>query len=91
MEIMVETTDGFRIADEDLKLRGPGAVAGTAQSGHEDFRFADLATDGLILAQAQAAAREIIAEDPELSSEKWSPLRALMTGARLETEIAKVA
>lgn len=91
MEIMVETTDGFRIADEDLKLRGPGAVAGTAQSGHDDFRFADLATDGLILAQAQAAAREIIAEDPELSSAKWSPLRALMTGARLETEIAKVA
>ncbi len=91
MEIMVETTDGFRIADEDLKLRGPGAVAGTAQSGHVDFRFADLATDSLLLAQAQIAAREIIAQDPLLESDRWRPLRSLMAGSKIETEIAKVA
>jgi ATP-dependent DNA helicase RecG len=88
---MVETTDGFRIADEDLKLRGPGAVAGTAQSGHADFRFADLATDGLLLAQAQIAAREIIAQDPLLESERWSPLRSLMASVRVEVDIAKVS
>ena len=91
MEIMVETTDGFRIADEDLKLRGPGAVAGTAQSGHADFRFADLSTDGLLLAQAQLAARDIIAQDPLLETPEWFPLRTLMASARAEADIAKVS
>jgi ATP-dependent DNA helicase RecG len=54
---MVSTTDGFRLAEVDLRLRGPGEVAGTRQSGMPEFRVANLMEDGLLLALAQREAR----------------------------------
>lgn len=64
---MVETTDGFRIAEADLKLRGPGDIEGTQQSGILDLKIADIIHDEKILLFARKMAAEIIESDPELS------------------------
>jgi ATP-dependent DNA helicase RecG len=66
MNIMVQTSDGFLIAEEDLRLRGPGEMAGTAQSGGGEFKIADLIHDGRVLEEARQAAIEIVAADPNL-------------------------
>ncbi len=63
MNIMCETTDGFKIADEDLKLRGPGDFFGTRQHGLPKLRIADILTDTKILMQTQELAQEIMADD----------------------------
>ena len=60
MEIMAETRDGFRVAEEDLRLRGPGEFLGRNQSGLPPFRFADLVRDGVILAWAKDTAAAIL-------------------------------
>jgi ATP-dependent DNA helicase RecG len=66
IKTMCETNDGFIIAETDLKLRGPGDIAGTMQSGVVDFKIADLAKDGKILDQARQIAMEVIDKDPSL-------------------------
>ncbi len=63
MKIMCDTTDGFKIADEDLKLRGPGDFFGTRQHGLPKLRIADIMTDTKILMQTQELARELIEEN----------------------------
>ncbi len=63
MKIMCETTDGFKIADEDLKLRGPGDFFGTRQHGLPKLRIADIMADTKILMQTQELAREIMDEN----------------------------
>jgi ATP-dependent DNA helicase RecG len=68
LKTMVETNDGFKIAEADLKLRGPGQLEGTAQSGVLDLKIADLAQDTEILAQARSAAQGLLDIDPELKS-----------------------
>lgn len=68
LEVMTQTTDGFVVAEEDLKLRGPGDLEGTQQSGIAfDLRIANIAKDGIILQQARDIASKIIEEDPELT------------------------
>jgi ATP-dependent DNA helicase RecG len=74
LSTMVETTDGFKIAEVDLQLRGPGDLAGTQQSGVLNLRIADLAKDQKILAAARELALEIVDEDPHLTSEKNRPI-----------------
>jgi ATP-dependent DNA helicase RecG len=66
METMVRTNDGFEIAEVDLRLRGPGNIAGTQQSGVVDLKIADLAKDGAILDLARKAAIELLNSDPDL-------------------------
>ena len=66
IETMVRTNNGFEIAETDLKLRGPGDLMGTQQSGALDLLIADLSKDGAILQQARTAAIAILNEDPEL-------------------------
>ncbi len=67
LKVMCETTDGFRIADEDLKLRGPGDFFGKRQHGLPELKIADLFTDMPLLREAQTAARTLYAEDSSLS------------------------
>jgi len=70
MDIMVATNDGFRIAEADLQLRGPGDLQGTLQSGLPfELRIANLATDGQILTLARQAAKDILDKDPLLEDE----------------------
>ncbi len=68
METMVRTNDGFEISEVDLKLRGPGDLDGTQQSGVMDLKIADLAQDGQILSLARSSAQAILNEDPNLTS-----------------------
>jgi len=70
METMVRTNDGFEISEVDLKLRGPGDLEGTQQSGVVDLRLANLSQDGTILSLARKVAEEIIDDDPLLLEEK---------------------
>lgn len=74
MKKMAETTDGFEIAEADLKLRGPGDFLGTKQSGLPDFRYADIVEDRWILEQAKESAGRILREDPDLQRAEQSSL-----------------
>jgi ATP-dependent DNA helicase RecG len=78
LKIMRETEDGFRIAEEDLKLRGAGEMLGTRQSGMPEFRLADIGLHGDLLAAARDDAKLILSRDPELKSERGKALRILL-------------
>lgn len=67
LQTMVETSDGFKIAEVDLKLRGPGNIMGTQQSGVLNLKIADVVKDTAILTKARNLAFDVLAEDPELS------------------------
>ena len=85
LEIMVNSNDGFRIAEEDLRLRGHGDLEGTRQSGEGiDLKIANLATDGQILQYARELAQEVLDKDPDLMSETHRILNE-----RLKTLFAK--
>jgi ATP-dependent DNA helicase RecG len=75
MKVMETTTDGFKIADEDLRLRGPGEFFGSRQHGLPEMKIADMLEDRSTLEETQRAAREIIAHDPELSSPESAVLK----------------
>ncbi|MDX6769519.1 MAG: ATP-dependent DNA helicase RecG [Elusimicrobiota bacterium] len=76
IETMVATADGFRIGEEDLKLRGPGELLGTAQHGELTLKVADILKDGELLAAAKADAEELIGADARLSRPDHALLRA---------------
>jgi ATP-dependent DNA helicase RecG len=76
MKIMTESNDGFVIAEADLKLRGPGDLEGTQQSGIPfDLRIADIVRDSAILYRAREIAEEVIAADPRLEQRQHRVLR----------------
>jgi ATP-dependent DNA helicase RecG len=86
MDIMVATNDGFRIAEADLQLRGPGDLEGTAQSGLPfDLHIANLSTDGQLLELARRAAMDIIDLDPQLEDERNRIYRRRLDILRIET------
>jgi ATP-dependent DNA helicase RecG len=88
---MEETTDGFRIAEVDLQLRGPGEFFGTRQSGLPEFRVADLLRDTRILEEARGEALRIIGADPDLREPAHRGLReALLTRWRGKLDLASV-
>lgn len=75
IKVMETTTDGFKIADEDLKLRGPGEFFGSRQHGLPEMKIADMLEDRSTLEETQRAAKEIMARDPELSSPESTALK----------------
>lgn len=78
IRIMRETDDGFRIAEEDLRLRGAGEVLGARQSGLPDFRLVDVAAHEALMPAARDDARLALERDPDLSSDRGRALRALL-------------
>jgi ATP-dependent DNA helicase RecG len=74
LNTMVETTDGFKIAEADLKIRGPGELEGTAQSGVLDLKIGDLYHDTAILALARNSAEALLENDPNLQAEENKPM-----------------
>ncbi|HUF86655.1 MAG TPA: ATP-dependent DNA helicase RecG [Thermohalobaculum sp.] len=78
LSIMRETEDGFRIAEEDLRLRGAGDLLGTAQSGLPRFRIASLESDPALMALARDDARLVMSRDPDLATERGRALRVLL-------------
>jgi ATP-dependent DNA helicase RecG len=77
LEIMEETNNGFIIADEDLKLRGPGEFFGIKQSGFFQFKIANMITDGPIIRDARKAAFKLIESDPDLQESQHRLLREI--------------
>ena len=85
LQALVDSNDGFVIAEVDLKLRGPGDVLGTAQSGLRDIRFADFLADTTLLREARTHADIVIATDPKLEA-IHAPLRAFIDHENLALE-----
>jgi ATP-dependent DNA helicase RecG len=91
LKAMLETNDGFKIAEADLKLRGPGDIMGTRQSGDIDFKHIDLVRDEKIIDHARTIAEQICTDDPTLKKpEHQCLLEALMQrfGGTTLSEIA---
>ena len=82
IKAMIETTDGFAIAEADLRLRGPGEMFGARQSGLPNFRVADIIRDEQLLQQARAAALELIEKDPKSARDRWESQRYLFENAQ---------
>ncbi|MBQ7875368.1 MAG: ATP-dependent DNA helicase RecG [Oscillospiraceae bacterium] len=76
LEVIAKTTDGFRVAEEDLKLRGPGDFFGYRQSGLPMLKMADMMTDITLLEEAKKAAAEILSDDPKLDKPENAALAA---------------
>ena len=75
LAVLAHTDDGFKIAEEDLKLRGPGEFFGDRQSGEFAFAAGDIFADSDILKEAAQAAEEIRRQDPELERDENAPLK----------------
>jgi ATP-dependent DNA helicase RecG len=82
LQVLLETTDGFTIAERDLLLRGPGEFYGTRQHGLPDFRLARLTRDVRVMEEARAAAAWLIEQDPELTRAEHGPLRQQVAALR---------
>jgi ATP-dependent DNA helicase RecG len=78
LKVLRDTEDGFRIAEEDLAMRGAGDLIGTAQSGLPRFRVADLERQGALMAIAQSDARRLLADDPALEGPRGKAARMLL-------------
>jgi len=87
LRVMESTCDGFRIAEADLEIRGPGDFLGTRQAGMPDFRVANILRDGALLEKARQAALDLLEQDPELGSPANAKLQGELLrrwGKRLE-------
>ncbi len=92
IETMVRTNNGFEIADTDLRLRGPGDITGTQQSGVLDLLVADLATDGKILQLARQAAQALLENDPNLQlSENTNVRRQINQQKKTEVNWSRIS
>jgi ATP-dependent DNA helicase RecG len=78
LRVMEQQHDGFKIAEADLALRGPGELLGTRQSGLADFRLANLARDARILIEARKEALAWLERDPELKSKDSAAIRKIL-------------
>ena len=87
LETMVKTTDGFEIADVDLKLRGPGNIMGKQQSGVLNLKIADITKDVNILSKARAVAFETLQKDPSLEKEDNLPIRKTYLGIQKNSAV----
>jgi ATP-dependent DNA helicase RecG len=89
---MRDSTDGFRLAEIDMEIRGPGDLWGTMQSGFPELRVADLVRDGDILRDARDLAFRIVDEDPQLRAPEHEPiLRLLGPVLRARMRMARIA
>ncbi len=91
METMVETTDGFVIAERDMELRGPGDIHGTRQSGLLKFRLADIVQDAALMEETRDAASLLLSTDPKLEHPENAGLVALLTAERAQTAWGKIS
>jgi ATP-dependent DNA helicase RecG len=92
IDTMVSTNNGFEIADIDLKLRGPGSLTGTQQSGVLDLVIADLAKDGQILTEARLSAQTLLEEDPYLEKDENQAIKDYVTHhSKEETQWSRIS
>ncbi|HSK12433.1 MAG TPA: hypothetical protein VK907_04410, partial [Phnomibacter sp.] len=91
LKIMCETNDGFKIAEKDMELRGPGDIEGTRQSGLLNFRLASLVNDSELMMQAQRLAETLLEKDIELMLNENQPLRHYLLNQKGKTEWSKIS
>lgn len=91
LQIMVETNDGFKIAEKDLEIRGPGDIEGTKQSGLLNFKLANIVNDRAILEAAKNAAETILEEDPDLKMAANLPLKTYLEQLKGKTAWSKIS
>jgi ATP-dependent DNA helicase RecG len=91
MKTMVQTANGFEIAEKDLELRGPGEIEGTRQSGVLNFRLASIVHDKAILETAKKMAEEMVEKDPELLLSENNPLRQYLLSLKGKTPWSKIS
>ena len=91
LKIMCDTNDGFKIAEKDLEIRGPGDIEGTKQSGVIDFKLANIVNDKALLEEAKDIAEKIIENDPELSSPENSRLKNFLQLQKGKTMWSKIS
>ncbi len=89
--IMCETNDGFKIAEKDLEIRGPGDVEGTRQSGLLNFKIANILEDKAILEEARISAESVIEIDPELAGEQNQGLKTFLESQRGKTKWSRIS
>jgi ATP-dependent DNA helicase RecG len=91
MNIMVSTTNGFVIAEQDLAMRGPGDLYGTKQSGVLKFKLADIVQDIAVLEQTRHAAQELLESDPSLSLPQNQPLKYVLIKDTNQSQWSKIS
>ena len=91
IQIMVSTTDGFKIAEEDLAMRGPGDMYGTKQSGLMKFKLADIVQDSDILEETRVAALQLLSDDPALTKPQNQPLRYALSEKNKQSHWGKIS
>ena len=91
LKIMCDTNDGFKIAEKDLEIRGPGDIEGTRQSGVLDFKLANIVTDKQMVETAKQLAERIIDEDSQLNSEENLPLKNFLQIQKGKTAWSKIS
>ena len=79
---MVNTNDGFKLAEIDLKIRGPGVMLGTKQSGLPQFKCGDIIKDESILLSARNIAKSLLEKDPELENPEYIRLKKHLTSTQ---------
>ncbi len=87
LSVMEKTNDGFRIAEEDLKIRGPGDFAGVRQSGIPDLVFSDIVRDAQVLAKSREIASLLLARDPDLSQPEHADLKSWLQSREVATSL----
>ncbi len=91
LKIMVATNDGFKIAERDLEIRGPGDIKGTKQSGLLNFKLANIVQDRLILEAARDAAEDILDTDPDLNTSVNLPVKSFLQQQKGKTAWSKIS
>jgi ATP-dependent DNA helicase RecG len=91
LKIMVATNDGFKIAEKDLEIRGPGDIEGTKQSGLLNFKLANIVQDKVILEAARNAAEFILESDPDLNTDENLPVKNYLHQQKGKTAWSKIS
>jgi ATP-dependent DNA helicase RecG len=91
LSVFCSTNDGFKIAEKDLELRGPGDIEGTRQSGALNFKLANIMSDRALLEEARTITSEILDQDPDLSAPRYAGLRHFLQQARGRNEWSRIS
>jgi ATP-dependent DNA helicase RecG len=91
LSVFCSTNDGFKIAEKDLELRGPGDIEGTRQSGALNFKLANIMSDRALLEDARTITSEILDQDPDLSAPRYAGLRHFLQQARGRNEWSRIS